>query len=57
MMDLLKVLGASGQKVELKGRIDDLLEIKRQHMVPPIVFAIGYAYLGDMDEAFKPLNS
>ena len=56
VMDLLAVLGASGQKVELKGRIDDLLEIKKQHTVPPIVFAIGYAYLGDMDEAFKWLE-
>jgi TolB-like protein len=56
VMDMLTVLGASGQKEELKGRIDDLLEIAKQHTVPPIVFAIGYAHLGDMDEAFKWLE-
>ena len=52
VMDLLAVLGASGKEDELKGWLNNLQEVKKQHTVPPIVFAIGYAYLGDMDEAF-----
>ena len=52
VMDLLALLGASGQENELQGWLTNLIEIKKQHSVPPIVFAIGYAYLGDMDEAF-----
>ncbi len=56
VMDLLAALGASGKKEELKGWLNNLLEIKKEHSVPPIVFAIGYAYLGDMDEAFTWLE-
>ena len=55
-MDLLAVLGASGQTEELRRQLDNLLEIKKQHAVPPIVFAIGYAYLDEMEEAFKWLE-
>ena len=52
VMDLLAVLGASGQEEELKARLNNFLEIREDNLVPSIVFAIGYAYLGDMDEAF-----
>ena len=56
VMDMLAVLGASGQDEELKARLDNFLEIKENNLIPPIVFAIGYAYLGDMDEAFAWLE-
>jgi adenylate cyclase len=56
-MDMLTVLGASGQKEKLRGTLDYLHELNKQQNVPPIVFALGYAYLGDMDEAFKWLDA
>jgi len=56
VMDLLAVMGASGQKTALKERIDSYLEMRDQRVIPAIVFTIGYGYLGDMDEAFKWLE-
>ena len=56
VMDILATLGASGQKEALKKRLDQLLEMRDQGVIPSIVFAMGYAYLGDMDEAFKWLE-
>jgi len=52
VMDLLATLGASNQKKELTGWLDNLLELRAELTIPSIVFAIGYAYLGNMDEAF-----
>jgi len=56
VMDILAVLGATGQKEALQERLDQFLELKDQGVIPSIVFTIGYAYLGDMDEAFKWLE-
>jgi tetratricopeptide (TPR) repeat protein len=56
VMDFLAVLGLTGQKEALKERLDQFLEMKDDSVIPPIVFAIGYAYLGDMDEAFRWLE-
>jgi tetratricopeptide (TPR) repeat protein len=56
VMDILAAMGASGQKEALKARLEALLELNKTETIPPIVLAIGYAYLGDMDEAFKWLE-
>ena len=56
VMDLLAVMGAQGEKEALKEELNSFLNMKDQGVIPPIVFAIGYAYLGDMDEAFKWLE-
>lgn len=56
VMDLLALQGSTGQKEALKERLDQFLEMKDQGVIPSIVFTIGYAYLGDMDEAFKWLD-
>jgi len=52
VMDILAVMGAAGQKEALNAELDTLLTLNKTETIPPIVFAIGYAYLGDMDEAF-----
>lgn len=57
VMDFLAVLGLTGQKEALKERLDQFLEMKDDSVIPPIVFTIGYAYLGDMDEAFRWLEA
>ena len=56
VMDLLAVLGASGQHQELRSRLDNFLVIREQYPIPAIIFAVGYAYLGDMDKAFNWLE-
>ena len=56
VMDILALLGASGQNEKLREQLDNYLDISKQSLVPPIIFALGYAYLGEMDEAFKWLE-
>jgi hypothetical protein len=51
-----KSLGASGEKAALNESFSSFLEIQDQQVIPPIVFTIGYAYLGEMDGAFKWLE-
>jgi len=52
VMDILALLGASGQYEQLREQLNNYLNMSKHSLVPPIIFALGHAYLGEMDEAF-----